>query len=187
MWGNMRFKRLFPFLFKKKSNKYIPGMTIECDMGGMMSMVKSEIKEILDNPTAKFFKPGTNHSKDVYTDKEFTTIHTHPILLSRSDQNEIFHDMEESVDFIFHDELYKKQQHFMNVKFKEVVTFLQKEGYMKKQKDHKEISRKSIRSVELLKKYLLSHESDIAHEINDFGDLYDAFRLVVGRKPDALL
>lgn len=34
-----------------------------------------------------------------------------------------------------------------------------------------------------LKSYLLGHEGDIAHKINDFGELYNTFQFIVGRPP----
>ena len=39
---------------------------------------------------------------------------------------------------------------------------------------------------EELKAYLLSHESDIACEVNDFGDLVNVFIEVLGRKPNLI-
>jgi len=35
----------------------------------------------------------------------------------------------------------------------------------------------------VLADYLTAHESDIAHKINDFGDLFYVFKEVIGREP----
>jgi hypothetical protein len=35
-----------------------------------------------------------------------------------------------------------------------------------------------------MQEYLKSHESDIAYEINDFGDLKDIFMMVFDREPE---
>ena len=34
------------------------------------------------------------------------------------------------------------------------------------------------------KDWLLRHESDILHDINDFGDLWHVFAYIIGRLPD---